>query len=274
MDSQDQQQMPIDDLTICFTTFNSMRTMPRALSAAGALTKKIVVVDSGSTDGTIDFCGKHGIEPVHRDWTNPAEQKKFAVSLCSGTIWTLVLDSDEVVLGDLAASIRTAIANAAPDDTGFELNRVTWLHARPLRHAFQPEWILRLVRFDAFDIKSNVGGVHERLEVKSGRSARLQGVLRHDAWIDVGDMLARNVRWSVATGCAATRGGGITNLCFNPVIAFLKQLLLKRAFLDGWRGWAAAGAVAVGTLCKHIAILERRGLEKERAKGGVEPENS
>ena len=87
-------------------------------------------------------------------------------------------------------------------------------------------------------------------------------------------MLARGVRWSNATGRAATRGGRITNICFNPVIAFLKQLLLKRAFLDGWRGWAAAGAVAVGTLCKHIAIMERRGLEKERAKGGVEPEDS
>ena len=40
------------------------------------------------------------------------------------------------------------------------------------------------------------------------------------------------------------------------------------------RGWAAAGAVAVGTLCKHIAIMARRGLEKERPKGVVEPENS
>jgi|GEM_PF-6331327 len=40
------------------------------------------------------------------------------------------------------------------------------------------------------------------------------------------------------------------------------------------RGWAAAGAVGVGTRCEHIAIMERRGLEKERAKGVVEPENS
>jgi glycosyltransferase involved in cell wall biosynthesis len=274
MDSPDQQHSPIDNLTICFTTFNSMRTMPRALAAARALSNNIVVVDSGSTDGTLELCRKHDIDPVHRDWTTPTEQKQFALSFCSGTTWTLLLDSDEVVLDDLAASIRTAIANAMPNETGFEMNRVTWLHDQPLRHTFQPEWRLRLLRFDAAAIKSDPSGVHDRLEVKSGRSARLQGVLRHDSWIDVGDMLARNVRWSVATGRAATRGGGITNLCFNPVIAFLKQLLLKRAFLDGWRGWAAAGAVAVGTLSKHIVIMERRGLEKERANGGVEPENS
>ena len=274
MDFQDQQQMPIDDLTICFTTFNSIRTMPRALAAARALSKNIVVVDSGSTDGTLDLCHENHVAPVHRGWTTMKEQIEFAMSFCSGTTWTLVLDSDEIVLDDLASSIRTAMADAKPDETGFEMNRVTWLHGRPLRYTFQPEWRLRLIRSDVGVVRSDTAGVHYRFEVTSGRASRIDGVLRHDAWVDVGDMLARGVRWSNATGRAATRGGRITNICFNPVIAFLKQLLLKRAFLDGWRGWAAAGAVAVGTLCKHIAIMERRGLEKERAKGGVEAENS
>ncbi|MDG2021184.1 MAG: glycosyltransferase family 2 protein [Phycisphaerales bacterium] len=274
MNPQDQHGSREDDLAVCFTTFNSMRTMPRALSAACALTKNIVVVDSGSTDGTIDLCRKHGIEPVHRDWTNPAEQKKFAMSLCSGTIWTLVLDSDEVVTEDLASEIRRAIADASEDDTGFEMNRVSWLHGRPLRNAFQPEWRLRLFRSNAGVIKSDAAGVHDRFEVRSGRSNRLQGTLRHDAWADVGDMLGRGVRWSVQTGGDATRGGRITNICFNPVIGFLKQLLLKRAFRDGWRGWVAAGAVGVGTLSKHLVIMERRGLERERAKSADESRDS
>jgi glycosyltransferase involved in cell wall biosynthesis len=274
MESQDQHPTPIDDLTICFTTFNSMRTMPRALEAAQALSQNIVVVDSGATDGTLELCRRHGIEPIHRDWTTPAEQKRFALSFCSGTTWSLVLDSDETVLDELAASIRTAIATAGPNDTGFKLNRVYWLRGRPLRHALQPEWLLRLVRFDVFEIKSNAGGVHERLEVKSGRSRRIQGVLRHDAWVDVGDMLGRGVRWSVSTGRVVQRGGRVINLCFNPAIAFLKQIVLRQAFLDGWRGWATAGAVAVWSLSKHIAIMERRALERERAKGVDESEDS
>ena len=121
---------------------------------------------------------------------------------------------------------------------------------------------------------ADAAGVHDRFEVRSGRSNRLQGTLRHDAWADVGDMLGRGVRWSIQTGGDATRGGHIINLCFNPVIGFLKQLLLKRAFLDGWRGWVAAGAVGVGTLSKHLVIMERRGLERERTKRPEESEES
>ena len=274
MESQDQHPAPIDDLTICFTTFNSMRTMPQALAAAQALSKNIVVVDSGSTDGTIEHCRRHGVETIHRDWTTMKEQIEFVMTFCGGASWGLVLDSDEVVTDELASDIQRAIVDAGPNDTGFEMNRVNWLHGRPLRHALQPEWRLRLVRLDLAVVESDAAGVHYRFELTSGRSRRLQGPLRHDAWVDAGDILGRRVRWSVVTGESAARGGRIINLCFNPVLAFLKQLLFKRAFLDGWRGWVAAGAWAAGALSKHIAIMERRGLERERAKGADESEDS
>jgi len=263
MDSQDPHNTPMDDLTVCYTTFNSMRTMPQSLDAARTLAKHIVVIDSGSTDGTIELCQSHGIEPTHRDWTTPTEQKTFAMSFCGETPWTLLLDSDETVLDDLVGTIRQALANAEPDDCGFELNRVTWLDGKPLRHTFQPEWRLRLVRSDAAVIKSDPSGVHDHIELTRGQTHRIEGTLRHDSWADAGDMLARGVQWGVKTGRAAKRGGRVMNLCFNPAWSFLKQLLLKRAILDGWRGWVAAAGVASQTLCKHIAIMERRGQQRE-----------
>ena len=136
MQPPNQQGAQIDELAICYTTFNSMRTIERSLESALTLSNRIVVVDSGSTDGTLELCRDRGAEVVHRDWTNPTEQKAFAMSFCTEQAWTLLLDSDETVLEDLADSIRSSMANASPDESGFELNRVTWLDGRALRHAF------------------------------------------------------------------------------------------------------------------------------------------
>ena len=217
----------VEGLAVCYTAFNSMGTLKPSLEAALALSDHVVVVDSGSTDGTIEFCREHGIETIHRDWTNPTEQKAFAMSFCSERTWVLLLDSDETVLDDLAPEIRKAIADAGPDDTGFELNRMTWLHGRPLRNAFQPEWRLRLVRTSRARILADPSGVHDRLEVDGGRVGRLPGILRHDSWEDAADMLRRGVSWGVQTGRSAKKGGRVVNLVFNPGFAFLKQLLMQ-----------------------------------------------
>ena len=71
-------------------------------------TRKVFVVDSGSTDGTIELCRDHGIETIHRDWTNPTEQKAFAMSFCKERPWVLLLDSDETVLEDHAGNLFDA----------------------------------------------------------------------------------------------------------------------------------------------------------------------
>ena len=263
MTSPPKNSLPIDGLAVCYTTFNSMNTLLQSLEAAKQLSSRIVAVDSGSTDGTLELLKEHGITAKHRDWTNPTEQKRFAMSLCKDAQWTLLLDSDETILPELSASIRSCVANASSDCAGFELNRMTWLDGKPLRHAFQPEWRLRLVRSNLCIIESDLSGTHDHLELTSGICKRLRGILRHDSWIDAEDMLLRGVHWGANTGRSSGKGGHIHNLCFNPGLSFLKQLLFKRALLDGWRGWVGASGVASQTLAKHIAIMEKRGKQQE-----------
>lgn len=238
------------------------RSLPRALR----LSSRVIAVDSGSTDGTVEYCRELGVEVVHRDWTTMAEQRAFAMSLCSDSAWTLVLDSDESIEDDLASSIRTQLANATNDVSGFEMNRVTWLHGRPLCHTFQPEWRVRLVKSSLGHVRGNAVGGHDRVEVTEGRTLRLSGTLRHDSWDGVRDMLERGVRYGVRAAGTDADGGRAINLLVNPAAGFLKQLVLRRGFLDGWRGWVAAGGVAAQALAKHIAIMERRACEQEDSR--------
>ena len=81
--------------------------MERCLASL-AWCNEIVVVDSGSTDGTLEICARHGCRVVHRDWTGYVEQKAHALSLCSQP-WILNLDADEEVSPELRAEIQTIL---------------------------------------------------------------------------------------------------------------------------------------------------------------------
>ena len=259
-----QTQLPIDELAICYTCFNSMRTLRRSLAAACSLSKRIVAVDSGSTDGTLELLGEHSVEVHHRDWTTTVEQKTFAMGHCAQSKWTLLLDSDETVNDDLAQAIRAAISTATDEDSGFEFNRQTWFAGKPLRHTFQPEWRLRLVRSAVAHVRGDHAGGHDRFELERGRTSRIAGTLRHDSWASAGDMLARGVRYGVRYAEAGNSGGKAINVLINPAAGFFKQLVLRRGFLDGWRGWVVAGGVASQTLAKHVAIMAARAEQRER----------
>ena len=165
---------PVAGLTVCYTCMNNMRTIPASLDSVRALADSIVVLDSGSTDGTIEHFRAHGIETVHRDFTNPTEQKSHAMSLAREARWILLLDSDESLDVHAVESIREALCDCPDSVCGFSLNRVTWLNGRLLEHSFQPEWRLRLVRAGTSRVVGDSVGGHDRLEV-DGEVRRLEG---------------------------------------------------------------------------------------------------
>ena len=261
MSANEAQPSPIPGFTVCYTCMNSMRTLSDSLDSVQDLAERIVLVDSGSTDGTIEFLQARGLEPVHREFTNPTEQKEFAMSLARDGDWTLLLDSDEALDDRAIASIREAVASAPESVAGFEINRMTWLDGRLLRHSFQPEWRLRLVRTGKSRIVGDAVGGHDRVVV-DGAVHRLEGLILHDSWTGARHMLERGIYFGFRAS-AFTRGGGKLNLLLNPAAAFFKQLIIRRGFLDGWRGWVAAGGVASQALAKHIAIMEHQQLKRE-----------
>lgn len=99
--------------------------------------------------------------------------------------------------------------------------------------------------------------VHEQLRVP-GRNGRLRGICRHDAWADLGELFGRQMHYAQLAADSATRGGSPINLVINPPAAMLKQLVLKRGFLDGTRGLIVAAAAFNFAALKHSFIAARR----------------
>lgn len=249
------------------TSMNSMRTIAATLRAIAPLDAPTFVIDSGSTDGTVETCREFGATVIERPWRGNVIQKRIAIDACGGCRWILVLDSDEAPDATLVAAIREAVDRDASEIAGYELNRRLVFHGKPLERTFQPEWRLRLFRPEL----AEVCGVppHDAISAR-GRVERLRGHLLHDSWANLEDLLRRNIGYARASAehaladgstsrMTATGGGGVLDIAVRPGAAFLKQYALRGGWRDGWRGLVVAGGAAVGTLMKHLAIAEARG---------------
>lgn len=260
---------PCPTLCVAITAMNSMRTMAATLRSVVGLASKVVVIDSGSTDGTIEFCRSLGAIVEYHPWGGNILQKRHAIERCRAlhepTRWILVLDSDEAVDAELASAIRGAVADPNNPIVGYELNRHLVFDGVILHHTFQPEWRLRLFRAGMATVTGEQP--HDTITV-NGPVGRLPGAFLHDSWADGDDMLRRLVGYAKVNAAYGAKGGSLVDILVRPGAAFIKQFILRQGFRDGWRGLVTAGGAAASALMKHIAIAERDGLKREQAPSG------
>lgn len=250
-------------------TLTSVRTLAEELD--GPL--EIVAVDSGSTDETIPLLEQADARIIRSDWLGYVKTKQKALEACAGD-WILALDSDEAILPDLAESIRQALLSPGAR-TGFMVNRKVYYRGRPLDHAWQPEWRLRLVKRGLFRWIGLDPHDHLAPVDAEQRIARLAGDLRHDSIEGgFGEFLAKQARHAQTMARsmhAEGKRGSALKLVTSPWGAMVKQLVLKRAFLDGPPGWMAAAATATGTMMKHIALIELTRTTENPPPDGPKP---
>lgn len=248
-------------LSVSIICRNSESTIGRTLESVAGLGTEIVGVDSGSTDGTIDLLERVGAKVIRTPWLGYIKTKQLALDSCSQP-WILCLDSDESVEPELAESVRDVVGRDPPGVAGWFVNRRIYYCDRQLKYAWQPEWRLRLVRRG----RARWTGVyHDSLEVippaagEPGGVDRLKGVLRHDSFTTFAAWLPKQVEHARLTAEAYYEVGkraGVMGLPFRPAAAFLKQMVLKQAWRDGWPGWLAAASVAAYVLMKHMTLVE------------------
>lgn len=255
-------------LSVSIVCCNNQTTIRRTLDSVAPFAAEIVAVDSGSTDATLDILARAGARVIHQPWLGHIRQKQHALDACTHP-WILHLDSDESVEPDLHASIADTITRNDPAIGACAMIRKVWYAGRFLDHAWQPEWRTRLVRAGA----AAWGGYdpHDALELTPESRARFRvqripGVMRHDSIGRMADFLAKqasHARIAAESYQRLGRKASVAKLITSPAGALAKQLILKSAWRDGWRGVAAAGASASGAFMKHAILLERTRLASE-----------
>ena len=243
-------------LSVAVVTLNEEANLPRLLESVSGLASEIVIIDSGSTDGTESMARAAGAVFATAPWEGFVIQKNRALERCSQP-WMLFLDADEALSPELAASISGLFAHGhQPEGDGFWLNRRTWYLGDWIWHAWYPEWRLRLIRRGA----GTWGGMdpHASLRV-SGPTKRLEGDLLHYSFRDLQDHLERTIRYSRTMANSYVKSGKRfrwSYLLISPWIAFFKHLILKQGWRDGWRGWLVSIIRAIDVFAKYAFLLE------------------
>lgn len=248
-----------ESLAVAIVCRNNQATIGRTLESVRGLAQEIVAVDSGSTDATTALLEQAGARVIRSEWLGHVRTKQMALEACTAA-WVLALDSDESLEPALRGALQQFLQSPPPGVEGATLNRKVWVQGRFLNYAWQPERRLRLVRRG----KAAWGGLdpHDQLRLTDpgARTVHLDGDLRHDSISTWTDFLAKQVVYGRIMAEAMAREGrrgSLLRAVLSPPGAFCKQVILKRAFLDGWRGWLAAVSTGVAAAAKHVALYER-----------------
>lgn len=247
------------ELSVSIISFNEEANIARCIESVKDIASEIIVVDSHSTDRTVEIAKSCGAQVFIEDWKGFVGQKNSAFDKCSME-WILNLDCDEEVSPELKKSIKEATSSTEYD--GYMINRKTIFMGRWIEHAWYPDWNLRLIRKG----KGRWEGqdIHEKLEVK-GTTGRIAGNLLHYTYKDFMDMLIRTVRYAslgAESYIRANKKVHLANLVFNPFYGFIKHYFLKLGFLDGAQGFIISVMNFVYTFYKYAIIWEKQNKKK------------
>ena len=243
-------------LSVAIITRNAASQLDGCLASV-AFADEIVVVDSGSTDGTVELAARRGARVIAKEWLGFGPQKQFAVASARYD-WVLCLDADESLSDALRVSILDELK--APRGLVYAMPRCNRFLGRWLRHGEgYPDWSVRL--FHRAHARWSDDAVHEK--IVTGRPVlRLRGDLLHDSAETLEKYLDKQNRYTTLQAellRSAGRRASVAQLLLSPSLRFVKFYLVRLGFLDGVPGLVHIAIGCMNTFNKYAKLkaLER-----------------
>jgi glycosyltransferase involved in cell wall biosynthesis len=227
-------------LSVVIITCNEEANLGRALASVQPLVAdgkgEIIVVDSGSTDHTVEIAKSYGAKVFIEEWKGYAAQKNSAIDKATGD-WILSLDADEELATGLADEVYAAMAVEA--SVGFWIPRKNFFLGRWIKHGgYWPDPKLRLFRKDATRFEERL--VHEDVRPTQGTSIQFTHAIIHHSYPTLTDYIDHMNRYSslgaemaVAKGY---RGFSLFDIVLRPWATFIYNYFFRLGFLDGREG--------------------------------------
>jgi glycosyltransferase involved in cell wall biosynthesis len=227
-------------LSVVVITQNEEANIGRTLASVQPLTQaggETIVVDCGSTDGTVGIAQALGAKVFLEDWKGFAAQKNSAIAKASCD-WVLSLDADEVVTEDLRAEIEQVLASPDTEINGYWVPRMNYILGRWIRHGgFWPDPKLRLFRLGTGRFVDRP--VHETIQI-DGELGHLIEPIFHEAYPTISSYIEHMNRYSSLGAELAAQKGQIRftllNILLRPLGTFIYNYVIRGGFLDGREG--------------------------------------
>ncbi|MGZ8231045.1 MAG: glycosyltransferase family 2 protein [Burkholderiales bacterium] len=215
---------------------------------------EVVVVDSGSTDRTIEICTALGAKVHSADWQGPATQRNRGIDHATGD-WILALDADEWVTDELRREIEGTLTGSSTA-VAYRIPRLSSYCGRYMRHGgWWPDYVSRLFRKGA--ARFGGGIVHDHL-ICEGPTGRLRNHLMHEPFTDMSRVLDKLNAYSTWGAQKLQEDGarsGLTRAVAHGAWAFFRTYVLRAGFLDGREGLMLAISNAEGTYYKYVKLM-------------------
>jgi len=241
-------------ISVAVIAMNEADRIGRLLKSA-VFADEVIVVDSGSTDGTQDLCEKLGARVIFNEWPGYAAQKQFAMEQTTSE-WILNLDADEEISVALAAEILSTVGHAKADVCGFSMPRLSRYLGRWIKHGgWYPDRKVRLVRRGNGRWSGDT--LHEKLIV-DGNVEQLSKPILHHVYRGISDQVKTINRFSdtYAARRAPAGSGFVLAGVGHALGKILECYVWKLGILDGVPGLIIAMNSAWYVFLKHAKAWE------------------
>jgi glycosyltransferase involved in cell wall biosynthesis len=258
-------------LSVAIITKDEEANLPGCLKSV-AFATQIVVVDSGSTDGTLEIARDFGCDFFTEPWKGFGPQKQMAIDRCREP-WVLVLDADERIPPETEKAIRQVVSGGEGGAPGYSFPRKNFFQGRWIRHmGWWPDRITRLFRNGRG--RMTEAAVHEAVDV-SGQVVSLEAPIEHYTESRLGEILKKIDRYSTLAADEAFREGrrsSVWGAIARAELTFCQDSVLRLGFLDGRQGLVLSVTDAVNKFFKYAKLSELNrqagaGEEREKVRG-------
>jgi len=222
---------------------------------------EIVVIDSFSTDNTIEFVKAYTDNIFQNEWKGFSIQRKFALTKASGE-WIFALDADEVCSNELKQEIKSLIQNDSIPENGFDIPRKSFVQNKWIKHGgWYPNYQMRFFRKDFSGVTDRL--VHESYYV-TGDIGKLKNNILHYTVNSIGEYINKINTYSdlYAAEKFKKRKIGYIHILILPGIAFIQQYIFKGNFLDGIGGLIVSKFHMITKLLNYMKTLEIQNKDK------------
>ncbi|NNE99673.1 MAG: glycosyltransferase family 2 protein [Pyrinomonadaceae bacterium] len=250
-------QNSVVKVSACIITLNEEENIGDAIKSV-SWADEVIVVDSGSTDKTIEISEYLGAKTYSKDWMGFGKQKQFAVEKCEND-WVFSLDADERASGELQSAILELKADGFPAD-GYRISRLTYYMDRPIRHAgWYPDWQLRL--FNRKQGKWSDSLIHESFQLSDGAKVeKLKADILHYTVKNAAHhhrMIGeRYAPFAAEQMFLSGRRTSPFRAAAAGCSSFFQTYVLKAGFLEGFPGFCISSFAAHHAFLKHVMLWE------------------
>jgi glycosyltransferase involved in cell wall biosynthesis len=244
-------------LSVIIITKNEAGNLAECIDSLGDICAELVIVDSGSTDNTIEIARAAGAKVIQTNtWPGFGPQKNIALSAATSD-WVLSLDADERLTETLREQIRSTVLESRFDS--YDMPRLSYFYGKPIRHCgWYPDRIIRLFRRGAARFSDDL--VHERV-IPIGQVGRLDSPLHHYSYRNIDDVERKIKSYSDAGAqqlFARGKRSNHVNAAVHGAWAFIRTYVFRLGFLDGVAGYRIANMNQRSSYLKYAKLIRLR----------------